>query len=421
VKGGRLVAALVLVASSAARGEDVARVTLDDALALLHRQSPELLAGVLQARAARGDTISARLLPNPVLSGGVGNFPLGQTNPPGLSVGETVTANVGVAQEIPMWGKRGAKIDAAVGKQAAAEATAADLDRRLTFEVRSRFVALLEARERLDLARENLDRYRETVRVSEARAREGDISPAEFDKIALEQRGFEHEVADAEVDRRAAVAALLPLLGIAAPDVDPVGTLTLPTVRDDVDHLVDEALARRPDLRAAERSREAAEASLRLARAQRLPNPTLGLQYTHSEFLISGDLANQLGTSFSVPLPVFDRNQGDIVRAEAEALIARHEVDQLRLEIPQEIRAAATSYTVARAQVERFESAFLRQAEEARSAAEASFREGAVSVLEFLEAERTFIQTQRDHLDALRDANVAAFDLTKAAALEASP
>ena len=320
-----------------------------------------------------------------------------------------------------MWGKRGAKIDAAVGKQAAAEATAADLDRRLTFEVRSRFVALLEARQRLDLARENRDRYRETVRVSEARVREGDISPAEFDKIALEQRGFEHEVADAEVDRRAAVAALLPLLGIAAPDVDPVGTLTLPTVRDDVDHLVDEALARRPDLRAAERSREAAEASLRLARAQRLPNPTLGLQYTHSEFLISGDLANQLGTSFSVPLPVFDRNQGDIVRAEAEALIARHEVDQLRLEIPQEIRAAATSYTVARAQVERFESAFLRQAEEARSAAEASFREGAVSVLEFLEAERTFIQTQRDHLDALRDANVAAFDLTKAAALEASP
>jgi cobalt-zinc-cadmium efflux system outer membrane protein len=259
------------------------------------------------------------------------------------------------------------------------------------------------------------------VRVSEARAREGDISHAELDKIALEQRGFEREVADAEGDRREAVAALLPLVGVEAADVEPVGTLALPPAPEDAAHLASEALARRPDLRAAERAEEAAEAALRLARAERWPNPTLGVQYTHSEFQVSGDLANQVGASVSVPLPVFNQNQGEIERAEAEALIARHEVEKLRLAIPQEVRSAVSSYTIARERVARFEDAFLRQAREARHAAEVSFREGAVSLLEFLEAERTYVQTEREHLAALRDLNTAAFDVTRAAALEVSP
>jgi outer membrane protein, heavy metal efflux system len=409
---------LLLAAAVTARAEEPLRVTVDDALALLRRQSPELLAGALAVRAARGDVTTARLLPNPVVTAGVGNFPLGRTNPPGLGVGDTVVSTVGVAQEVPLWGKRGARIAAASEKEAAAEAARDDLDRQLAFEVRSRFIALLESSERLRLARENLDRYRETVRVTSARARAGDVSPAEADKVALEQRGFEQEVDAAALDRREAAAALLPLLGVAAPDVEPVGTLAATEAPSAADELTADALARRPDLRAAERERAAAEAALRLARAQPWPNVTVGLSYTHSEFTVSGDLPNQLGTTFSVPLPVFDRNQGEIVRAESAAAIARHQSDRLRLEIAQEVRAAVERYTIARARVHRFEDGFLRQAREARQAADVSYREGAVSLLEFLEAERTYIATERDRLDALRDLDTAAAEITKAAALE---
>ncbi len=416
-----LVLALVLALGPAARGEDTVRLTLDEALAGLRRQNPELLAGALHVRAAHGDVITAGLLPNPTLSAGAGNFPVGRTNPGGLGVGDTVVSQVGLAEEVLLPGKRGARRAAAHGREEAAAAERADLERRLTFELRARFAALLEASERLRLARENLDRYRETVRVSEARAREGDISHAELDKIALEQRGFEREVADAEADRREAVAALLPLVGVDAADVEAVGALALPPAPEGIEQLVGEALARRPDLQAAARAEEAAEAALRLARAERWPNPTLGVQYTHSEFQVSGDLANQVGASVSVPLPVFNQNQGEIERAEAEALIARHEVEKLRLAIPQEVRSAVSSYTIARERVARFEDAFLRQAREARHAAEVSFREGAVSLLEFLEAERTYVQTEREHLAALRDLNTAAFDVTRAAALEVSP
>ncbi|HLY39398.1 MAG TPA: TolC family protein [Candidatus Binatia bacterium] len=404
-----------------AAADDVLRVTLDDALAMLRRQSPELLAGTLKVQAAAGDVRTARLLPNPTVSAGVGNLPLGRTNPPGLSVGQTVTANVGVEQEIPLWGKRGARIEAAEQRRMGAEAERADLERQLAFEVRSRFVALLEATERLRLAGENLERYRETIRVSEARAREGDISPAELDKVRLEERSFAHEVDDAALDRREAAAALLPLLGSPAADVDAVGTLTIPTAPSDVEDLVGQALARRPDVKAAERERTAAEAALRLARREPLPNVTVGVGYTHSEFQISGDLANQIGTTFSVPVPVFDRNQGNIIRAEAEALTAGHELDHVKLAVAQEVRSAVTRYDVSRTRAQRFADGFLRQATNARKAAEASYREGAVSLLEFLEAERTAIQTARDNLDALREVNTAAYDITRAAALEVSP
>ena len=413
--------AVALVVRPARAAEETAQVTLDEAVALLRRQSPELLAGALKVRAAQGDVTTARLYPNPTLSFGAGNFPIGRTNPPGIGAGDTVNEQVGIGQELVLWGKRGERIAAAHGRMAAAGAERADLDRRLVFEVRARFVRTLVAGERLRLARENLTHYRETVRVSRERADAGEISAAEFDKIALEQRGFEHEVADAEVERRQAVAELLPLLGLDVADLVPVGELRLPAARTDTDTLVSEALRRRPDLTAAEREAEAAEAALRLARAERWPNVTVGVQYTHDEFQVAGNLANSLGANFSLPLPLVNRNQGEIERAEAEALIARREVQKLRLGIPQEVRTAVTSYTVAGERVRRFEEAFLRQSEDARRAAEVSYREGAISLLEFVEAERTFIQTQRDHLDALLDGHTAAFDVTRAAALEAAP
>jgi cobalt-zinc-cadmium efflux system outer membrane protein len=414
--------ALALLASGAAtRAEERVRLTMDDALALLRRQNPEVLAAALEVQAARGDVVTARLYPNPTLSGAVGDFPLGSTNPHGLSVGQTVVGQVGLEQEFLLWGKRGKRIAQARARADAAEATRADLERTLAFTLRSRFTDVLITTRRLALAQENLAHYRETVRVSEARARTGEISPADLDKIMLEQRAFEREVADAEVDRRQAVAELLPLVGLDAADVDAVGDLAVPPVPDDAARLTRDALARRPDLRAAERAVEAADAALALARAEAWPNVTLGVEYTHSQHTIAGDLPDQIGGTMSVPLPVFDRNQGDIIRAEAEALVARHEVAKLRLAIPQEILSALDAYGVARDRVRRFEEAFLREARDARAAAEVSYRAGASSLLEFLEAERAYVETQRDHLDALHDAQVAAWAVMRSAALEATP
>jgi cobalt-zinc-cadmium efflux system outer membrane protein len=411
-------AAVLLTLAAPARAADVARVSLDDAIAAMRHQNPEILAAALKVRAAGGDLLTARALPNPTLSGSVGNFSLGQTNPPGLPVGDTIVGQAGLSEEFVLWGKRGERIAQALGHEAEAMAERADLDRRLVYEVKAHFFDLLAESERLRLARDELARYGETVKVSQARARAGEISPADFDRIALEQRGVEHEVDDAALERRHAAGELLVLLGIDAPDAEAVGSLQLGASDEDVDRLIQQAFERRPDLRAAERAAEAADAALRLARDERWPNVTLGLQYTHSEFKVSGDLGNQLTANFSLPLPVVDQNQGAIERSAAEAAMARSDVAKLKLEIPQEVRTAVASYTTAKQRVRRFEAEFLGRAREARQSVQVSYREGSVSVLELLEAERAYLSTQREYLDALRDAHTAGADIERAAATE---
>src|SRR5207247_8684269 len=204
VRRRSLVLALVLALGPAARGEDTVRLTLDEALGGLRRQNPELLAGALHVRAAHGDVVTAGLLPNPTLAAGVGNFPLGRTNPSGIGVGDTVVSQVGLEEEVLLPGKRGARLAAAHRREDAAAAERTDLERRLTFALRARFVALLEASERLRLAREDLDRYRETVRVSEARARGGGSARAEFARTALDARGSARAVAGPGGHRREA-------------------------------------------------------------------------------------------------------------------------------------------------------------------------------------------------------------------------
>lgn len=397
------------------------RLTLEEALAQMRTRSPDAIVAALKVRGAHGDLRTAGAYPNPTFSVGVDNLPLGHTNPRGLGAGDTVVVQGGLSEEVLLPGKRPARIDQATNALASAEASRTDVDRLASFEVRRRFVGLQLADERLRLARDNLARYRETVRVTAERARDGDIASTEYDRIALEQRGYEHELAQAQSSRREAADALLALVGSDADDVEAVGSLAVPPAPSDVDRLVADALSGRPDLRAAKASRDAAEAALRVARAEAWPNPTIGIGYTHSEFQISGDLANSIGANVSVPLPVANRNEGAIERAEAEAEASRQEVRRLELTIPREVRTAVEEYERARARLARFEGEFSRQAESTRRAAEVSYRNGAVSPLEFLEAERAYIATQRDRLDALEDAHTAAWDIRRVAALEDSP
>ena len=251
-----------------------------------------------------------------------------------------------------------------------------------------------------------------TERVAEAHARAKQVVEA----LPIPELGPDQSVTGSNY-----ADALLALVGSDADDVEPSGSLAVPSAPADVDRLVADALHDRPDLRAAEASRESAEAALRLARAEAWPNPTVGVGYTHSEFQVSGDLADSVGANVSVPLPVANRNEGAIERAAAEAEAAREEVRRLRLAIPREVRTAVDEYERARARLARFDDEFSRQAETARRAAEVSYRDGAVSALELLEAERAFIATQRDRLDALEDAHTAAYEIARVTARESTP
>ena len=162
------------------------------------------------------------------------------------------------------------------------------------------------------------------------------------------------------------------------------------------------ALSSRPDLKSSETNREKALADLDLARANRWPNPTIGTSFLHSgneiggpswfqPFYPKGGVANGMGlgvASFSVPL--FNRNQGEVARARSEQLRADFLVQAARNQVLEEVETAYASLESSRDRVRLYEETYLTQAKESLDIEEFSFRNGAASILDFLDAERTY-------------------------------
>jgi len=168
-------------------------------------------------------------------------------------------------------------------------------------------------------------------------------------------------------------------------------------------------------VRAAERARAFAEASLRSARRDALPDITLGVTYTHSAFLVSGDNPNTLGFGVAMPLPVFDRNQANIGRAELEISRATNEAARLAIVVRQEVAEAARRVERAKALLSIFQTGgMLERADNSLRVAEKSYKAGAISLLELLEAQRTFLETRAQYLRARYDYRQSRVDLKRA-------
>jgi cobalt-zinc-cadmium efflux system outer membrane protein len=270
-------------------------------------------------------------------------------------------------------------------------------------------------------------RYAETVRLSQARLRAGDISEAELRKIELESIRYQNAVVDAETQwdvSRGRLAALLSLPSAQALPGERVrDSGARPTF--DVARLTAQALERRPDLRAAGAARTVAEAELSAAKREALPDLALGAAYTHSDFTISGDNPNTLGVSLALPLPLFDRNQANVGRAQLDIRRAENEGARLRVEVSRDVFEAVRRATRASTLLRTYEGAsavtatrdtggMLSRAETALRVAEKSYVAGAASLLDLLEAQRTFLQTSAEYLRALYDFRQAEIDVAHA-------
>jgi cobalt-zinc-cadmium efflux system outer membrane protein len=196
----------------------------------------------------------------------------------------------------------------------------------------------------------------------------------------------------------------------------------------DVARLTADALAHRPDLRAAGAARVVAEAELSAAKRERLPDLELGATYAHSDFTVSGDNPNTLALSLSLPLPLFDRNQANVGRAQLDIRRAENEGERLRLAVQREVVEAVRKAARAEQLLRIYEGAatgtaatathdtggMLSRAETALRVAEKSYKAGAVSLLDLLEAQRTYLDTRAQYLRAVYDFRQAAIDVTHA-------
>jgi cobalt-zinc-cadmium efflux system outer membrane protein len=296
--------------------------------------------------------------------------------------------------------------------------------------VRSSFADVAREQNERDLAREMASRYGDTVRLSQARFRAGDISEAELRKIELESTRYENAVIDAETQWDLARQRLAGLLALPSAQALPGERVREAEGRPtfDVARLTADALAHRPDLRAAGAARVVAEAELSAAKRERLPDLELGATYAHSDFTVSGDNPNTLALSLSLPLPLFDRNQANVGRAQLDIRRALNESERLQLAVQREVVEAVRKAARAEQLLRIYEGAatgaaatathdtggMLSRAETALRVAEKSYKAGAVSLLDLLEAQRTYLDTRAQYLRAVYDFRQAAIDVTHA-------
>jgi outer membrane protein, heavy metal efflux system len=308
------------------------RLTLDDAVSLAGRTNPTIRAKEYEQRAVTAGEITAGLRPNPTA-----NFLAEQFG--GASDASQVQYTFSVGQPIELGGKRQRRLDSA---RAATRVTGHELDdvrRQITFLVKKSFGDALAGRESLSLAEQNLQSLDELERIQRFRAERGDISELELLRIQVQRFAFERDAADARQALKAAKIALRAFVGPEqiAEDFEVVGDLAFKDVALTQADLYRRALANRPDLRAAEAAREKAKADIRLARANAWWDVTPQVEYQR----LGPD--NTIGFGFSLPLRIFDRNQGEIARTRAETQRVDAAREAMAVQILAEVDGALAS------------------------------------------------------------------------------
>ena len=401
-------------------------LTSDQAVSIALARNRDAIAARLEIDAAELDRVAAAVYPNPVFSYTLSNLVLGAANgqdrtPPVESgfFGQTVHT-LGISEIVDVWAKRSARMRTADRGLELRRLLVEDALREIAYAVRSAFSEVVHEHAEVALVRENQSRYQETIRISRARRDAGDISEAELSKIELEGLRYANALIDEEMQLDLARQKLASLLALGPEStLTPVTEAEGPRAPIALEPLVERALESRPDLRASRASRVRAQAGQRQARAEAFPDISLGLGFTHSQFTVSGDNPNALALSLSLPLPLFDRNQAGIGRAELDVRRSDNDAIRLAVQIRHEVADAVRRVVRSAALLDVFEGGgLLRRADSLLKVAERSYKTGAVSLLELLEAQRTYTETREQYLHALHDYRQATIDVTHTVAGE---
>ena len=406
-------------------GAGATGLTEDQAVATAIANSRELIAARLNVDAAEVDRATSTVWTNPVVSYSVSNLVVGDGNPQGAGLKpgffDQPVHSVGVTQVLDVWLKRGKRFDVADKAVETTRRLAEQVVREVAWAVRSAFADALRAEELLALSTQSRGRYDETVRLSNSRWKAGDISETDYKKIELES--FRYRSAELQATLQSGLARQKLVALMALPPAELVAPL-VPSLRTfaalDPDALATRALAQRPDVAAARTQLARAQLQVAAQRRELLPDISVGLAYTRDYFVVSGDNPNSLALTVSLPVPVFDRNQNGIGHALVDARAAQNETERLELAVRHEVADATRRAENARTLLELLETEMLSRAEAALIVAEKSFRAGSSSLLELLEAQRTYVELREQYLDASYQYRQATIDVVHAVGGNAS-
>jgi outer membrane protein, heavy metal efflux system len=400
-------------------------ISLEEAVDEAVQHNLELLARRSNLTIADAAMISARLRPNPVASFGADHLDLLGTGFNSINNGGPPELSWRVDLPIERGGKRAARMAVAAAMKSAAEADFADAVRSLRLDVTMACVDVLAAQATRVLLAQNLRSFEDLVRVNVTRASAGSIPRFEATRSEVAMLQFRTTVRRADLALATASARLRVLLGRATDDpIEIVGGLRAPgqDAMPDVDELEALAIDVRPDLRSLQLSQARSVADLRLQEALGTIDYTVGAEYRRQQgaFGIS-PRSNSLGFFVSAPLPVFNRNEGEIARARAESDQVRLQIAARRAQIIADVRTTYHEYETDRDLVAAIEHDLLTPATKVRDVAAYTYSSGASALLEWLDAERAFNDTMQSYVDAQAELRRASSKMNAAVGMEVVP
>jgi outer membrane protein, heavy metal efflux system len=379
--------------------------TLNQVVQLALQHNPVMSGAEAVLEQSQGQRVTAGAYLNPTITGSAGR---GSIRDPrtGVSITErTIT----VEQPLEWLGKRAARQRAADAGLAGALAGMEEAKVVLMAEVKAAFFQLLFAQQDAQLARENLKTIEDLVKLVSARVSTREAPKFELVKATVELQKSKQDLARADNGLLVARAKLNTVTGKALKERFAIqGEFEAVRFGLALPELIDQALDRQPALRRQQKVVEQAEFTIEQERASRMPNVAVIGQY-HRE---AGDESVTAG--LSVPLPIWYRRQGEIGTAMGTHRRAQAERDRFQQELEQTITQHFQEVRTTQAQMQVFEQGLLFQAKEAFDIAQFSFRHGAASLLEVIDAQRVYRQTLLEYAQARADHSIAMARLERA-------
>jgi cobalt-zinc-cadmium efflux system outer membrane protein len=291
--------------------------------------------------------------------------------------------------------KRQERVAVAEAAKAVAQLDLLNTTRNLILDVQNGFTEVLLARANLEVVRASLEAFNRIVAINRTRVESGDLAKVELVRSELAALQFQNQVRQAELRLRVAKNRLQALMGrtLLAPDFEVVGEFRRDRLLLDQQQILAAALAARPDLEALRRDQARSQADIRLQLAQAKVDYSLGAGYNRQLNVGTGQRGDSIGLFFSLPLPVYNRNQGEIERARQEQAQILARIRQLEQEIAAEVANAYQQYATAKTLLETIETGMLEQAKRVREVIDFSYRRGEATFVELLDAQRTFNET----------------------------
>ena len=297
--------------------------------------------------------------------------------------------------------KRDLRLESAQRATGIAASTQEDLERNLVFGLRMAFVQTLQEKAILELAKENLAYYDHVLDVNRERFKAGAISRVDLDRLELQRVQYESDLQIAEENLETAKIQLLMLLNDRTPvnQFDVAGPFDLSIQIAPLDEVRQQALDARPDLRAALQAIEKAKTDHRLAVANGSTDPTLSAWYSYNPSFNNPNDHQTLGASISIPLRIFDRNQGEKQRTQLDIERNMKLTEATRAQVFSDVDSAYATVTSTLTLLQPYRDRYLDQASRVRDTIAFSYDHGATSLLDFLNAQAEYRSMQVNYLN----------------------